>query len=432
MDEDERRVALAEALPGDETTVAATRHPAVLAEIERLQKKGSSWLSTLVILGLSVAVFVGVGAAQWSWEVLLMLLPILFFHELGHYAAMRVFRYQNVRMFFIPLFGAAVSGRHYNVPGWKKTIVSLMGPLPGIFLAVAIGVAGLVLSMQPLVAFAVLALFLNGFNLLPILPLDGGWVMHSLYFSRHYVLDVGFRILAAAGLMIGSALLGDKVLFFFGLAMAFGLPAALRLLGVVRTIRGRPVPSASADGQSIPPETADAIIDEIERRFPQPLAHRNLARLTVQAYEAINARPPGWLATLALTGVYLGSFAVALVAVAIFTVALHFGVENFLTQAMEAPRNRVDAASLEVRRGPGEPAAGARERRSSRRSPSPPRPRRRSTVSAPSFRRGRRSSGSASRSCWPFPPKTSRPWSSGPRESDPPAARYKWQAIPGI
>ena len=67
------------------------------------------------------------------------LIPILLFHEFGHYVAMRVFGYQDLRMFFIPLFGAAVSGRHYNVPGWKKAIVSLAGPVPGIGLGVALG-----------------------------------------------------------------------------------------------------------------------------------------------------------------------------------------------------------------------------------------------------------------------------------------------------
>ena len=40
------------------------RHAAVLAEIERFQNKGSSWISALVVLGLSLLVFVGAGAAQ--------------------------------------------------------------------------------------------------------------------------------------------------------------------------------------------------------------------------------------------------------------------------------------------------------------------------------------------------------------------------------
>jgi hypothetical protein len=45
---------------------------------------------------------------------------------------MRIFHYRDVRMFFIPFFGAAVSGRHYNIAGWKKAVVSMMGPVPAL------------------------------------------------------------------------------------------------------------------------------------------------------------------------------------------------------------------------------------------------------------------------------------------------------------
>src|SRR5438067_1346578 len=40
-----------------------------------------------------------------------MIVAVLLFHELGHYAGMRVFGYRDVRMFFVPFLGAAVSGR---------------------------------------------------------------------------------------------------------------------------------------------------------------------------------------------------------------------------------------------------------------------------------------------------------------------------------
>ena len=38
---------------------------------------------------------------------------------------MRAFKYRNVQMFFIPFFGAAVTGRNFSVAGYKKAIVSL-------------------------------------------------------------------------------------------------------------------------------------------------------------------------------------------------------------------------------------------------------------------------------------------------------------------
>jgi Zn-dependent protease len=86
-----------------------------------------------ILLGSMVA-FMVLGAANWSWKFTLWLVPVLFLHEAGHWVAMRLFKYRNLRMFFIPMFGAAVMGRHWNVPGWKKALVSLAGPLSGIIL----------------------------------------------------------------------------------------------------------------------------------------------------------------------------------------------------------------------------------------------------------------------------------------------------------
>jgi len=337
-------VELAEAEPA--------HNAAVLAEIERLQNKRPGWVGALVILGVSLALFVGLGAARWSWELVLLLLPVLFLHELGHYAAMRAFHYRNVRMFFIPLFGAAVSGQHYNVPGWKKTIVSLMGPLPGIFLAAGLGIVGLIVERQWLVNAALLTLILNGFNLLPILPLDGGWVMHSLFFSRHYLLDVGFRFLAAVGLMLLSIPIETKIFFYLGLFMLFGLPMTYRQARLVQRLRKRGLPAASPDSRTIPPATANVIIDALRGSYSQALTNKTLAQMTVQAFEALNARPPGWLATIGLAGVHLASFVFALVFVGVLFIGQHGGFRDFLGAAMRAPKNPIDAESIEVRRGP--------------------------------------------------------------------------------
>ena len=42
------------------------------------------------------------------------LLVVLLIHELGHFFAMRLFNYTNVKLFFIPLLGAYVSGKKNN------------------------------------------------------------------------------------------------------------------------------------------------------------------------------------------------------------------------------------------------------------------------------------------------------------------------------
>jgi Zn-dependent protease len=362
MTAEEEASAMAAAKPTEAAEPELSRNAAVLAEIERSRKKKGGWLQGVLILTVSLALFFGIGSTWWSWEFVLLLIGILFLHEMGHYLAMRMFRYRNVRMFFIPLLGAAVSGQHYNVPGWKKTIVSLMGPLPGIILGAAAGVAGLVAGWEPLVQAAILALILNGFNLLPIIPLDGGWIMHSLFFSRHYMLDAGFRLLAVAGLMLGALAIGDSILFFLGLFMLMGLPTAFRMVRVVETLRSRRVATASPDDQSIPPETASAIVDEVRRTFPQSLTNKNVAQLAVQAFEALNARPPGWVATLLLAGVHLGSFLFALVFVGVLVIAQHTDLGDFFSAAVRAPRNPVDPESIQVRHGADAPEVPAPEK----------------------------------------------------------------------
>ena len=51
-----------------------------------------------------------------------------------------------------------------------------MGPLPGILLGGVLGIAGIVKGHDMMMQVGMLAVILNGFQLLPVLPLDGGRV----------------------------------------------------------------------------------------------------------------------------------------------------------------------------------------------------------------------------------------------------------------
>ena len=282
------------------SNASGREHAEVLAQLAQMQDKQTGWGKAIVILVVSIALFAGAGAARWSWQLALLLIPILLLHELGHYVAMQMFDYRNVRMFFIPFFGAAVTGKNYNVPGWKKAVVSLMGPLPGITLGILLGFAGIVLHKAWVTKFAMLTLILNGFNLLPVLPLDGGWVMHATLFSRHYLLDTGFRALAAVALIAGGAFSDDKILMYLGIFMLVGLVPAFRLARIAGKLRKRGLPPVSPDDQTIPTETAQVIIGELKQAFPKRTTTRILAQYTLQVFETLNARPPGWAASFAL------------------------------------------------------------------------------------------------------------------------------------
>lgn len=307
----------------------------VLVQLSALQNRQSGWRSALPILIVSLLLFALAGSSGRSSAYLLILIPVVLVHELGHFIAMRAFHYRNLRMFFIPFFGAAVSGSHFNVPGWKKVIVSLMGPVPGVLLGGLLGGVGVALHNAVLIKAAIVALILNGFNLLPVLPLDGGWVVHSLLFCRHHMLDTAFRVVAVMGLFGLGILTHSKVLSYLAIFMSIGIRVSFRMARIANELRKRGLPPVSPDDQNIPPETANAIIAEVKKIMPGKHSNKLVGQQTLQIFETLNARPPGWAATIGLLSVHLGSLGLA----AAFLFAVRAAqVDPFLQRFSEATR----------------------------------------------------------------------------------------------
>ena len=198
------------AVPAEEPIMSAELldpfEESVLGELEKIRNPRGNWVQTVAILAISLMLFVGLGMRDHPVAFTAMLVGVLFFHELGHYVGMRIFGYRNVRMFFIPLFGAAVSGQKTSAKSYQEAIVTLLGPVPGLCLAIVLfGVAfvpGLPRENRlVLVQASLLMGFINGFNLLPIFPLDGGRLLNQILFSRNRYLEGVFQFLAALALI---------------------------------------------------------------------------------------------------------------------------------------------------------------------------------------------------------------------------------------
>lgn len=322
-------------------SAAGARRVDVQAEIDRLQNRSSGWVGAVLLLVISLLAFLAIGIRGLSaWQVLAMV-PILLFHEAGHYFAMKLFGYRNLRMFFIPGLGAAVTGRNYNVAGWKKVIVFLMGPVPGIVIGIALGLCGVFLKSDFAVKAAMLTLVLNGFNLLPIMPLDGGHVAHLLLFSRHFVLDVAFRSLAALAMLVLAAASGSALLIGFVVAMFAGLPMSYRVCKVVSELRKEGVAAESADSQTIPPLLVDRISDRLQALSKRPQPVKALAMQTLSVFESLNARPPGLGGTIGLLSVHALSFVAALVFSIGFLINQNGALRGLMRSAAERPKYEV-------------------------------------------------------------------------------------------
>jgi len=114
-----------------------------------------------------------------------LLLLVILFHELGHLWAMRTFGYTDTSLFFVPFFGGAAAGQKTDATAAERVIVALMGPLPGLLLAIVLAAIYPMFGAPPLLWDTIWMLFLiNLFNLAPLLPLDGGHVINHLLVAR--------------------------------------------------------------------------------------------------------------------------------------------------------------------------------------------------------------------------------------------------------
>ena len=332
-----------------------SRYPDILAEIVTLQNRKASRSSGLLLLAASIVLFFGagltkMGSMHFSADFLVILMGVLLFHESGHWLAMRVFGYRNLKMFFIPFFGAAVTGRHYNVAGWKKVVVSLMGPVPGIVVGSAIGAVAVSLRSALLMKVALVAILVNGFNLLPLLPLDGGWVVHAILFSRHHLLELAFRIVALCALFVLAVYSSDNVLVAVAVAMSVSLPAMYKVAKITSDLRTSSLALTSDDGQTLPPAAAEVIVDRIKSAFPAKLTNRAAAQYTLQVFENINARPPRALASIGLGLLHLGGIMGAVVASILIYAGMAVGAWHPLSaSAIRVVQPQSDSALAEPR-----------------------------------------------------------------------------------
>jgi Zn-dependent protease len=129
----------------------------------------------------SMIVSVGAYALLGGWWFGLGLVALIFVHEIGHVLELRRQGVPASAPLFIPFMGAFVGMKQMPKNAWKEAQVALAGPLLGTLGAVAVWIAGVALDSNFLKAMAFVGFLLNLFNLLPIVPLDGGRAVAALH-----------------------------------------------------------------------------------------------------------------------------------------------------------------------------------------------------------------------------------------------------------
>ncbi len=173
-------------------------------------------------------------------------------HELGHALTSRAFGYRP-SIALVWMGGHTQTHAEGRIPWHKDVALTFMGPLFGLLLAGASYVAGAKWAVPGSAASVILDLFTWAnvlwavFNLLPVLPLDGGRISSTLaqraFGPRGFALSQVLALLVCAGVvLLAFRLRAPFIGVFFAL---FGFQAVQALAAYARGVRG-------PDGDALP------------------------------------------------------------------------------------------------------------------------------------------------------------------------------------
>jgi Zn-dependent protease len=148
----------------------------------------AKFLTTSASMLVSIAAY----SLIWGWKFAAGFVALLFVHEMGHVIQMRREGVRPSWMVFVPFLGAAVGARSLGGSALAEARVGLAGPVLGTLGTLVVAGIYLATGEDFWRALAFVGFFLNLFNLLPVLPLDGGRAMAAM---APWMWGVGFGAL---------------------------------------------------------------------------------------------------------------------------------------------------------------------------------------------------------------------------------------------
>jgi Zn-dependent protease len=170
-------------------------------------------LLKLKVVTTGASMLVSIAAYAWIWGLPFAIgfVVLIFVHELGHVLELRRQGVPASAPLFIPFLGAVIGMKELPDDAWKEARVALAGPILGSVGAAVCWVIGESTGSELLLALAFTGFFLNLFNLIPIVPLDGGRAAGALHPALWFVgllMMVGLVIVRPNPLLVVIVVLG--------------------------------------------------------------------------------------------------------------------------------------------------------------------------------------------------------------------------------
>jgi hypothetical protein len=131
---------------------------------------------TILITGGSMLVSMWFYAKLYGWEFGAAIVAMIFLHECGHAFAGHLKGRPWGIMMFVPGMGAFVTVRGGRTAS-EDAFIGIAGPIAGTLCGLAAWGAYFVTGNGFWLAVANFTFFMNLFNLAPVAPLDGGWIV---------------------------------------------------------------------------------------------------------------------------------------------------------------------------------------------------------------------------------------------------------------
>ncbi len=210
-------------------------------DAEAIEKKSKSWgkwlgvaapaaafLATkgkFLILGLtklptllSMLVFMSFYWERWGWGFALGFVLCIYIHEMGHVITLKHYGIPASAPLFIPGLGAVIFAKQRIVSPAQDARVGLAGPAAGLLAALGCLALYPITGSKLFLALTVLGAYLNLFNLIPILFLDGARGFRGLNDTQRWMV-AGVAIVSyflfSSSLSLGiAAVMAARLLFF--------------------------------------------------------------------------------------------------------------------------------------------------------------------------------------------------------------------------
>ena len=165
------------------------RLTAPLVGLGLLLLKFGGLLLKFKVVTTGASMLVSIAAYTWIWGLPFAIgfVLLLFVHELGHVIELRRQGVPASAPLFIPFLGAVVGMKELPDDAWKEARVALAGPILGSIGAAVCWIVGEATGSEFFLALAFVGFFINLFNLIPIVPLDGGRAAGALHPALWFV-----------------------------------------------------------------------------------------------------------------------------------------------------------------------------------------------------------------------------------------------------